>query len=73
MQRHWHSVLEAIANTMVGFGVAMLSVAYLFPLAGVHLDTGQNFNCTVIMTVISFARSYVVRRVFNYWNIRRGR
>lgn len=59
------SLLEAITNTAVGFGISLLSIFIILPLLGIHSTPGKNIAITLYFTVISIARSYVLRRFFN--------
>ena len=59
------SVIESVANIAIGFGIAMMAQMIIFPLYDVHITHSQNFTMTCIFTVISFVRSYILRRVFN--------
>ncbi len=59
------SLLETITNTAVGFGINYSANLVIFPLFGMHINAGNNFLLGAIYTVISVARSYCMRRVFN--------
>ena len=65
MQKRSHSILESIANTAVGYGVAILSQVLIFPWFGIHIPLSSNFKIGAWFTLISLVRSYVLRRVFN--------
>lgn len=65
-----HSWLEALVNTGVGFVLSIAAVQWLFPLFGVRMTLSENLIATLLMTVISVLRGYVLRRVFNHWHIR---
>ena len=65
-----HSLAESIANTAVGFVLSMAAVEFVFPLIGVSLSLAENFAATGIMTVVSVARGYALRRVFNWLHMR---
>lgn len=67
-QSHRHSFFEACANTLAGFLLSMAAVAWLFPLIGVRMSLAENFGATTLMTFISIARSYALRRLFNRWH-----
>jgi len=56
---------ESVANVAIGYGVAVASQLVIFPLFGVHLPLSDNLLIGAWFTVISLARSYVVRRAFN--------
>jgi hypothetical protein len=59
------SAVEAIANVLVGYGVAVLAQLAIFPLFGIAVSIGDNLAIGAAFTVVSLARSYAVRRLFN--------
>lgn len=59
------SLIEAIINVIIGFGINFTANMFIFPLFGFHITPGANFAMGMIYTVISVARSYCVRRWFN--------
>ena len=59
------SAVEAIANVLVGYGVAVLAQLAIFPLFGIAVSLGDNLAIGAAFTVVSLARSYAVRRLFN--------
>ena len=59
------SAVEAIANVLVGYGVAVLAQIAIFPLFGIAVSLGDNLAIGAAFTVVSLARSYAVRRLFN--------
>jgi hypothetical protein len=66
-----HSLIEALVNVAVGYGIAVLSQIIVFPIFGVHISIRQNIEIGIIMTAVSIARSYTLRRVFNHWHVAR--
>ena len=58
------SLFEAIANVMVGYGVAVATQMLVFPLFGLQTTLAQNLKLGLIFTVVSIARSFTLRRVF---------
>ena len=64
-QKKFHSLVEAIFNTIFGFGISMIANIVVLPLFGFHPTIKDAFNIGLIFTVISIARSYVLRRIFN--------
>lgn len=58
------SLVEAGANVVVGYGVAVLTQVLVFPLFGLSTTIGQNLVIGAIFTVMSLARSYLLRRAF---------
>lgn len=59
------SLIEAGINTAIGFVVALASQIVVFPMFGIHVPIQTNLGIGAWFTVISVARSYVVRRWFN--------
>lgn len=60
------SLLEAMANIVVGFVVSLAITAAVMPLFGHHVTAAQNVAITSIFTVASLLRGYALRRVFNH-------
>ena len=58
------SLVEAIANVAVGYGLAVGTQMLVFPLFGLHTTLGQNLQIGAIFTVVSIARSFALRRLF---------
>ena len=58
------SLVEALANVAVGYGVAVLTQMLVFPLFGLRTTVRENLAIGAIFTVVSLARSYVLRRAF---------
>mgnify|MGYP001340311787 CR=1 FL=1 len=65
MQSKRQSLIESFVNVAIGYGVALLSQILIFPPFGIHIPLASNLAIGAIFTVISIARSYAVRRVFN--------
>ena len=58
------SMIEALANVAVGYGVAVLTQIAVFPLFGLSVTLVQNLTMGGLFTVVSIIRSYALRRVF---------
>ncbi|WP_281301851.1 MULTISPECIES: hypothetical protein [unclassified Iodidimonas] len=58
------SMIEALANVTVGYGVAVLTQIAVFPLFGLSVTLVQNLMMGGLFTVVSIIRSYTLRRVF---------
>ena len=58
------SLVEALANVVVGYGVAVLTQMLVFPLFGLRTTVPENLAIGAIFTVVSLARSYALRRTF---------
>jgi len=65
MQSRRHSLIESVANIAVGLGVAFLTQIIVLPGFGIHVDTEAQVSIALIFTVVSLARSYILRRLFN--------
>jgi acid phosphatase family membrane protein YuiD len=65
MQTKLNSFIEASSGTAIGFVISLL--IYQFVISPMHLPPGWSSSVivTVIYTVVSVVRSYVVRRWFN--------
>lgn len=66
MQSKIHSLLESLANTVIGYVVALLSQLAIFPLFDIHVPLTDNLMIGAWFTAISLARSYVLRRWFTH-------
>jgi hypothetical protein len=58
------SLVESIANVIVGYGVAVATQILIFPVFRLHTTLAQNLKMGLVFTVVSIARSYVLRRLF---------
>lgn len=59
------SGIEATMNVVVGYSVAFISNIYVLPLFGFNVTYEKAAWIGVIYTIISWARSYLLRRAFN--------
>ena len=67
------SLVEAIANVVVGYGVAVLTQLLVFPWFGLPARIGDALAIGAIFTAVSIARSYALRRVFEAMRVRTSR
>ena len=68
-QTRAQSMVEAWANILIGLGINLLANALLFPiLFHRRISAGENALYALVMTAISLARSYGLRRLFNRWH-----
>ena len=65
MQSRWMSFAEATTNIVVGYCLAVLTQVIVFPLFGLQASLGANLLIGGIFTIISLARSFALRRIFN--------
>lgn len=59
------SLVESIANVVVGYWVAVGAQVAIFPLFGVSLPLADNMLIGILFTLVSLVRSYLLRRLFN--------
>lgn len=58
------SLVESGANVIVGYCVAVVTQILIFPVFGLHTTLAQNLKMGAIFTIVSIARSFALRRVF---------
>jgi len=58
------SLIEAIANVIVGYALAVITQILIFPVFGLHATLAQNLKIGLVFTVVSIARGYALRRLF---------
>lgn len=58
-------MIEACANVVVGYVVAICAQMVIFPLFDVHISLAQDMAIGGLFTVVSLLRSYALRRAFN--------
>ena len=63
-QPRWISLVEAIANVAVGYGVAVATQIVVFPLFGLEVALSENLVIGCVFTGVSLIRSYAIRRLF---------
>ena len=61
------SLVEAVTNVVVGYGVAVVTQILIFPVFGLHTTLAQNLKMGVIFSFVSIARSFALRRLFERW------
>jgi len=72
VQTKLHSLFEQFTN--IGSGLLLSTFVVqpiVFPLFNVHTTTLENFAMASVFTVVSIARGYVFRRLFNMLTIRK--
>lgn len=66
------SLVESVANVVVGYGVAVVTQMLVFPLFGLHASLNQNLMIALVFTGVSLVRSYFLRRVFEALRLRQA-
>ena len=64
------SAIESIINVIAGLIISFLIQLWIYPFLNIKVNLEQNIFITFIFFVVSFFRSYVIRRIFN--NIKNG-
>ena len=64
------SLVEAIANVAVGYGVAVVTQVLIFPVFGLHTTLAQNLKMGAVFTIVSIVRSFGLRRLFEAIRVR---
>jgi hypothetical protein len=64
------SLVEAVTNVLVGYGVAVATQWAVFPLFGLHVTLQENLVIGLVFTAVSLVRSYMLRRAFEALRIR---
>ena len=65
MQSKRNSAFEAVTNVAIGYLVSVLANVLILPLFGYNVTISDSFAIGLAFTLVSLARSYVLRRVFN--------
>ena len=66
------SLVESLANVLVGFGVAVATQIAVFPLFGLAVTITENLLIGLIFTAVSIVRSYALRRIFEALRVRQS-
>ncbi|QBR35421.1 hypothetical protein ETW23_03960 [Leisingera sp. NJS201] len=66
------SLLEALANVVLGWGVAVLANLAVLPAFGLPVTPGQAAGIGAAFSAISLCRSYVLRRIFERFGKQNG-
>jgi hypothetical protein len=66
------SLVESLANVLVGYGVAVVTQMLVFPLFGLAVTVTENLLIGLIFTAVSIVRSYALRRGFEALRVRQS-
>ena len=64
------SLLESVTNVVVGYMLAIITQIVVFPLFGIVTDPKQHLAIGLAFVVVSLARGFVLRRVFEHFSRR---
>ena len=71
VQPKLESLFESILNVLVGFIISVIATLIVLPLFGFAVTGGQSIIISAVFTVLSIARSYFLRRLFERWRLRK--
>lgn len=70
-QSRFMSLVESVANVVVGYGLALATQFVVFPLFGITVTLVEHLAIGAAFTGMSILRSFVLRRLFEAWRVRR--
>ena len=65
MQNKSQSLIETLTNVSIGYAISFIANMTVLPMFGYDINLTDSFWISMIFTVISVIRGYVVRRWFN--------
>ena len=65
-QTRMQSAVESTMNILVGYTINLMANFAIFPLFGWEITLEQNLTIGVFYTLVSFGRSYALRRFYNW-------
>ena len=65
MQSKKHSIIESVANTVIGLVTSFIIQVIIYPLLDIPVTISQNVIITFVFFIASVFRGYLVRRYFN--------
>ncbi len=60
------SLIETMTNIVVGYWINFLGNWFILPMFGLKVTFSQNIQIGLLFTIISVARSYGLRRFYNW-------
>ena len=64
------SIVEAAANVVVGYGLAIATQIVVFPWFGIETGLAEHLTIGLAFVGVSLARGYLLRRLFEAIRIR---
>ena len=65
MQSKMESIIETLTNVGIGWLISFIANMLVLPLFGYNINLTDGVLISIIFTIISIVRGYVVRRWFN--------
>ena len=63
------SLVEAVTNTVVGYGLAVATQFAVFPVFGLRVGVVEDLGLGLIFAAVSLIRGYALRQLFNRWRL----
>jgi hypothetical protein len=64
MQTKKNSLIESVTNTVIGFIISLLIQLIIYPVMDIPVTFNQNITITLVFTIVSIIRGYIIRRFF---------
>ena len=58
------SLIEAVANVVIGYALAVTTQVVVFPLFGIRITISEDLAIGAVFAAVSLLRGFVLRRVF---------
>ena len=65
MQSKKQSLIETLTNVGIGWFISFIANMLVLPLFGYNINLTDGLLISIIFTIISIVRGYVIRRFFN--------
>ena len=65
MQTKRQSLIETLTNVAIGYLISFIANMLVLPLFGYNINLTDGVLISIIFTIISIVRGYMVRRWFN--------
>ena len=64
MQSKKYSLIETTTNVLAGLIISILVQMAIYPVLNIEVKFSQNIIITVVFTLVSILRGYILRRLF---------
>ena len=61
------SLVESVANVVVGYALAIATQIVVFPWFGIETGLAEHLTIGLAFVGVSLVRGYVLRRLFERW------
>ena len=63
------SLIEAVTNTVAGYGLAVATQFAVLPVFCLRVGVVEDLGLGLIFAAVSLIRGYALRRLFNHWRL----